>query len=171
MRRRGLTLAEVSVAMLIGMVLALVCQTLVSRADRLFDATRRQIELSTDVRALVETMLRDVASAQQFLTAPADQLVLVRSADVAVGPRLAANATWSFPFADGASTTQRFPGVRVTYRVDRASHQVWRREEAGALVASTADAPARLAQFAFEPAAAAAPERLLCSAVQSCAEA
>lgn len=166
--RGGLTLAELMIAMCIGLVLAGVCQTLLSRADRLFDRTRRQVELTTDLRALVETMERDVASMQQVLAASETELVLMRAADASVEGRLVKNASWAFPFVAGAATEQRMPGLRVTYTYDAPRHEVRRREESGEMSARTGEAVATLGTFAFEPAAAAA-ERVLCGAVKTCA--
>jgi hypothetical protein len=176
MRRNAFTLVETMVAIIVGVMIGLACQTLVSRADRLYDATRRQIELGTDVRALVETALKDVASAQQVLSASAEELVLVRAADAGVQERLRTNAThdaeraWAFPFGAGAGTTQRYPGLKVTYRFDRARRQVSRNEERGEMVAkSGSETPATLVEFGFEAAPGGAGDKVLCSAVKECA--
>lgn len=164
MSRRGITLAEASIAMAIALVLGMVCQDLLVRASRLFASAQQHVELGNSSRALVENLVRDVAAAQQFLAAEASELALVRAADEDVRERLKLNADWAYPFIQGENgTVQKQPGIRVRYMYDAARHTVTRRAERGVLVCRAA--AGELDGFDFNPDDEPADERVLASAI------
>lgn len=168
--RRGLTLAELMIGLTIALALTAVCQALMSRADRLFDVTRRRIDLAVGTRALVETLVKDVASSfQMSANAAGDELTVIRAADAEVDARLRANPSWAFPFVESSgSTTQRQPALRVTYAHDAAHRTIVRREEPGVLESSAdTGAPAHLTRAVFT--ATSSTERVLCASVTSVA--
>lgn len=139
-QRRGLTLIETMVVVMISVLIVLVVYKLFMSATGRGAETTEELSLLTDTRALVENLARDVAAAHVILPPSNSEdfrksLTLARYSSEDAADRVDANShNKVYPFFDEKNTTTvKMNLIRVIYRWDVPKRQVTRIEEKGVL--------------------------------------
>lgn len=138
--RRGMSLAETMVVILVGLLLVAVVYKLLMSATQRGEEMTEEVKLLVDVRALLEHMSRDVAAAHVILPPEGGgeigkTLTLARYAAEDAQDRLESNTQNPvYPFFEANSTVPlKLKLNRVKYAFDLGKREVTRTEEKGVL--------------------------------------
>lgn len=150
--RRGVTLIETMVGILIMMVILFACWKIFMSGFGKSAETTREVALMVGVRGLMENMVKDVNSAHAFLplqggsgaTGGTVVLKLMSYGDkpkADVAARIQANASGAsatgvnvYPYATGGTPEMKYSGRVITYTYDATAKKITRTEENGEAV-------------------------------------
>jgi hypothetical protein len=166
--RRGMSVAEVMVATIIGVLLLVVVYNILNSGMIRGDELTEEHRLLVDMRGVIDNMGRDVANAHLVLPPPARQdlrhvLTLGCYTKGEMTTRLAGNRAQNFPFSEPTGSTTNIENTltRIIYSLDAEKQTITRSEQEGRVIGSNEGRGERLTKYEWAAGSSPAKERRL----------
>lgn len=158
-KTKAYSLAEMMIFMFLAVLVSGIAMDFYVKGTALTDETHKAVMVQQDIRAVVEYITRDMNGAYWVLNPEGGHehnLVLIKYGSGTTRNRLALNLTsgdhFDYPFSRaGQSVSNKIDAYKVTYEYDESEKTVFRTEEQGIFIITSAATSSSLAtEYSFE---------------------